>query len=196
MMDAVWNWLTHGRGERGQLRALVGVCLAVSLCVGCAGWRSKAKPTYDIPVQDSVVEQWKFAMQLHAKFNDPLYKDFRQENGNKTLAAYQKLVEAWPEATDYVNRSRLAMALVTDGMGQRSEALKQYESLRRELPNDDKVVVYCLYYAAQIYDSQKKYDKAQEYYREIVRDYKDKKAPDIKEFVARAEILRNQIHKR
>jgi len=196
MMDSVWSLLTHGKGRAGRLRALVGVCLVACLCVGCAGWRSKAKPKYDIPVQDSVFEQWKFAVQLHAKFNDPLYKEFREENGNKTLAAYQKLVEAWPEATDYVNRSRLAMALVTDSMGRRSDALAQYEKLRKELPNDDKVVVYCLYYSAQIYDSQKKYDKAQECYREIVRDYKDKKAPDIKEFVAHAEILRNQIHKR
>ncbi len=189
-MDSLWGFLAR------RERLLWGVCLALCLSAGCASLQKKPTPKYDIPVQDTVEAQWKFAMALHEKFDDPLYKSRRQENGEKALAAYQKLVDVWPEATDYVNRSRLAIALLTDGLGQRDEALALYEKLRIEVPDDDKVVVNCLFNAAKIYDEQKKYDKSQEYYREIVRDFGEKKDPYFKVFVGRSEALRNQIHEK
>ncbi len=189
MMNSPWGILAHRK-------RWLGVCLVACWCVGCAGLRPKSAPKYEIPMQDSVKEQWDFAMELHKRFNDPLHRKDRETNGEKTLAAYRKVVDAWPEATEYVNRSRLASALVTDGLGKRAEALALYEKLRQEVPDDDKVVVNCLFNSAQIYDEQKKYDKAQEYYREIIRDFKEKKDPYFQNFVSRSEMLRNQIHER
>jgi hypothetical protein len=42
----------------------------------------------------------------------------------------------------------------------------------------------------------RKSTQGQEYYREIIRDFKEKKDPYFQNFVSRSEMLRNQIHER
>jgi tetratricopeptide (TPR) repeat protein len=195
-MHSLRDFLARRGWAAGRWPMLAVLCLTVSLGAGCSALLPKKASQYDIPMQDSVAAQWKFAMTLHNQFNDPVLKNYREENGIKTLAAYQKVVNAWPEETDFVNRSRLAIAIVTDDMGKHKEALALYEKLRREVPNDEKIVVNCLFSAARIYEEIKQYDKSQEYYREIIQTFKDKKDPYFKDFVTRSENLRNQIHKR
>jgi TolA-binding protein len=63
------------------------------------------------------------------------------------------------------------MAILHDRIGKKSLALREYERLIKEFPDADDIQIDSLYGAAVIYDTLKKHEKAQDYYKTIIDRY-------------------------
>jgi len=149
---------------------------------------------YIIPEQNNADEQLAYAVMRHLRFEkipkrrrlpgEPVDKELSPSDsqlraGEIALAAYQKVIDAFPNEKLHVNRATLGLARVNDDLKRNEEALEIYEELIEQVPSDDTIQIQSLFYAARILDQQKKYDRANAYYRQVIDRFKSSKNPEF-----------------
>jgi len=169
--------------------------LALTMLVACG-------PKYIIPEQNNADEQLSYAVMRHLRFEkvpkrsrrpgEPVDKELSPSEsqlraGEIALAAYQKVVDAFPNEKLHVNRATLGLARVNDALKRNEKALAIYEDLIEQVPSDDTIQIQSLFHAAKILDQQKRYERANRYYRQIIDRFKTTENPEFKKLVLLAQ---------
>lgn len=155
-----------GRIQKMRTAFLLTAGIAVFLIAGLLGTGCSRNP-YIIPVQQDAQAQFVYAANLEKAFRSPLARKRRDENFARAVAGYRKVIDAFPEDKRWPPRAELKIAMMQDTHGEDRKALKTYERLIHDYPNDEDIQINALYGAAVIYDESGKYDKAQKYFLEI-----------------------------
>lgn len=146
---------------------------------------------YIIPVQQDAQAQFVYAANLEKAFRSPLARKQRDENFAKAVAGYQKVIDAFPEDKRWPPRAELKIAMMQDTYGEDKKALRTYERLIRDYPNDEDIQINALYGAAVIYDESGKYDRAQKYFSEITGRFSKSSNPAYQR-IARQALFQSQ----
>jgi len=177
-------------------RPLVHGCMAaalvaVLLLAGCSQNR------FDVTRHETVAEQFQFALEQHQAYHrSPERLTNQKRLGEIGIAAYQKVLDVFPDETKYVNRSRLGIARIQDEEGQDRQALAAYEALIQECPDDDVVQINSMYYAGRILDSRKDFEAAKDYYRTIVDRYSESEDKTFQHLVRISQMEYRKVRER
>ncbi len=157
---------------------ILGLCFAILFCAaGCH------RDRYEIALLDDAQSQFLYAQKQYEVYSSPFNKDESEKYARIAIASYQKVIVDFPKERIYVNRSKLAIALIHDLEKREKKALKAYEKLLETCPDDDVIQINALFSAARIHDEKKDFEKAKEYYRRIIEHYGDSKDPKFQSLV-------------
>lgn len=151
---------------------------------------------YIIPVQQDAQAQFVYAANLEKAFRSPLARKRRDENFAKAVAGYQKVIDAFPEDKRWPPRAELKIAMMQDTYGEDKKALRTYERLIQDYPNDEDIQINALYGAAVIYDESGKFDRAQKYFAEITGRFSKSSNPAYQRIARQALFLSQKTRKK
>jgi tetratricopeptide (TPR) repeat protein len=169
----------HAMQQRNTLRAssalrptahafTAALIAALLLLAGCS------KNRFEITRHETVTDQFEFAQEQHQVYWRSSERMTDQKRlADIAIAAYQKVIDVFPDETTYANRSRLGIARVEDEEGHDHKALATYETLIAECPDDDVVQINAMYYAGKLLDERKEFEAAKDYYRTVVDRYSE-----------------------
>lgn len=191
--------MTKARPLRPRpLLALLGLLL-LSACL---------RPQYDIPALEDAQTQFEFAARQYSQFNSPYNRPpltgpvdedqarRREELYYKTLAAYQTVIDNFPEEDLYARRSRLAIATVHDEYGERAKALDIYRQLIEEYPQDEVIQAKALFRAGIICDERGAHEEAKRYFREATDRFKDHSNPNFRHIAEMSEFAYRRVREK
>ena len=168
--------LKHHLSTRFARRA-AGLALLAFLVVAC-------RTRYDIPALDDVKEQYRYARTQDTQYRQPLNAGQGEELSKIAIAAWQKVVDEFPNETLSTSRARLNIALIHEDRGRNRDALRIYENLIETCPDDDIIQATAMFRAAGLYDQQNEGEKAKEYYRLIIARFESRTAQPFADLVA------------
>lgn len=172
-------------------RRLLLVAVALAALAGCAS------SAYLIPKQQTAKEQYEFAVIQEREYRSPFRAKSKGDDFERALAAYDKVIKAFPDDNYYNPRAHLAITMLYDSNGAKRKALSMYEKLLKDYPGYDNIQVDSLYGAAVIYDDTlRKYEKAQDYYNEILKRYSKRTEPYIRNVVNQTQLRAQRIRKK
>lgn len=177
--------------------ALWGVFLvALALpAVGCLKFRHQAK--IDIPQMDTVNEQFKYAFERDEEYRRiPAAMANHKTQAAVTIAAYQKVIDVFPNELLQVGRARLGIAMVRTEEGDIQRALPIFEDLIKNDTDDEVVQIDAMFTLAGILDRLKRFDEAKAYYRTIVDKYTGHPNPSFAEMANRSRYFLYQVRTR
>jgi len=199
------NLQSRRRREPSSLRRaapspwLVVCLLSADLLVMAACSRNP----YIIPQQTTARAQFEYALRLESAYLSPLRKESRVEDWGRAVAAFEKVMRDFPDDKYLVPRARLRLAMIQEKEAvlgkepsQSRKALRTYETLIREYPNEDDIQINALYGAGMICDRLQKYEKAKHYYLDIMERYGDRKEGNYPDIVRRARFLYQRVQKK
>jgi tetratricopeptide (TPR) repeat protein len=164
---------------------------------GCGHWFHR-QTKIDIPQMDTVNTQFKFAYDQQATLASiPVQMGAKHKNqAAVTIAAFQKVVDAFPDERLQVGRARLGIAMVRMGEGDNRRALDTYEDLIKNDSDDEVVKVNAMFDAAGILDRTGRFDEAKAYYRKIVDGYTESPDPSYAKMADLSRLFLNRVRTR
>ncbi len=163
---------------------------SLAILLSCSG------NSYTIPKQDSAAKQLARAVRAEQNYLSPIQKAKRKERAERAIAAYQKVLDEYPEETQIVQRAELRIAIIHQRQGRLRKAMKILKRLLVEAADDPRVQIYSLLGIAQIHDVRREYAEAQEYYGKIVERYGKHTTRDFQNVVRESRRLYQQIRRR
>lgn len=169
--------LSPRRSVRPALWSALLLALVI-LSSGCHWFHHRAK--IDIPQMDTVNEQFKYAMKQQEELGKvPAQMSKHKEQAAVTIAAFQKVVDAFPDERLQVGRSKLGIAMVRLEEGDTQRALGIFEDLIKNNADDEVGTVLAMYNAAGILDHMGRFEEAKTYYRKIFDGYTGSADPTL-----------------
>ncbi|MFP4380556.1 MAG: tetratricopeptide repeat protein [Candidatus Sumerlaeia bacterium] len=135
--------------------------LAVLLTVACVKNRSEVT----VPRMETAEEQFNLAEEKYQQYRGMVPPEMRPRLERETIAAFEMVIQRYPENDRFTPLAKLRLAFMEKFRGETKAALKSFDRLIEEYPDNDLVQVYSIYNAGIICDDLKKFKKAKEYYR-------------------------------
>lgn len=148
---------------------------------------------YDIPQHATALKQLDYAVRQHLISRSPLNQDPEDEHADIAIAAYQKVIDAFPESKIECGRAKLGIATIYDGKDKYRKALPILEELIKDYPDDDQIQVDARFQAARIHDINKNFDQAKKHYSFIVNNYSDSRNAHFRKVVGVSQRLLMQV---
>ena len=174
----MFSWFNASvRHQRTRFaRRVAGLAVLAFLVLAC-------RTRYDIPSLDNVKDQYRYARQQDTQYRQPLNAGQSDELSKIAIAAWQKVIDDFPNEIPSVSRARLNTALIHEDWGRSREALRIYEDLIEKCPDDDIIQATAMFRAAGLYDQNLEGEKAKEYYRLIIARFESRTAKPFTDLV-------------
>jgi hypothetical protein len=169
--------------ERTRARTLA-LAVLLSACVtltACSWWSSDVV----IPVLPTAQEQFDLATR---EFRN--YTGFwgagsqRNEYAERALAAYQTVIDKFPQEQSLVARSELCIGIIWKQQGKEHKALGILKGVQEKYASDDDVQIKTLHEIGLLLDDCGKHRQAKDYYDRVMKRYTQSTKQEHKAIVA------------
>jgi len=168
-----------GAGGRGPAPVACSAALLwfLVLLAGC-------QPQVIIPEQPTAQEQYDFACQLFKEYSGLLMKrGQRREYADRAEAAFQMVIDRFPQEKQLVGRSELFIGMIWKQRGKERKALGIMEDLLEKHPSDDDIQIRALYEIGLLLDDLGKHRQAKDYYDKVVKRFGQSQKPEYRAIV-------------
>lgn len=166
------------------------VLLTLTLC-GCTHFGLGVKPEKQlvIPEFPSAQEQYRFATLFKDATIPAVDKNRRREQLNRLSQCYERVVRQFPDDPTYTPLARLEIADAARAAEEPRNALRQYQEILADYPENEYVQARALYSIGRTLDDVKEYEEAKSYYRRVHDEFVDSSSPAVRDIVKRADRL-------
>jgi tetratricopeptide (TPR) repeat protein len=141
-------------------------------------------PQVVIPEQPTAQEQYDFACQLFKEYSGLLMKrGQRREYADRAEAAFQMVIDRFPQEKQLVGRSELFIGMIWKQRGKERKALGIMEDLLEKHPSDDDIQIRALYEIGLLLDDLGKHRQAKDYYDKVVKRFGQSQKPEYRAIV-------------
>ena len=160
-------------GRRGSAPMACSAALLWSLVlVGC-------QPQVVIPEQPTAQEQYDFACRQFEEYSGLLMKSSqRQEYANRAEAAFQMVIDRFPQEKHLVARSELVIGTIWKQRGKERKALGIMKGLLEKYPSDEDIQIRALYDIGLLLDDLGKHRQAKDYYDRVLKRFGQSQKPE------------------
>lgn len=152
--------------------AAAALLLSLLLVAGC-------QTQVVIPEQSTAQEQYDFACRQFEEYSSLLMQTKqRQEYADRAEAAFQMVIDRFPQEKHLVARSELFIGTIWKQRGKERKALGIMKGLLEKYPSDADIQIRALYDIGLLLDDLGKHRQAKDYYDRVVKRFGQSQKPE------------------
>ncbi len=185
-------WERAGRRVRTALRFGLP-CVFVLAVLAAAGCRTIFGGGPSIPELETAREQAEVAQQQHQRARQTIDTDQRRQELQRAAAAWQKVVDRFPDDQRYTPAAHLRVGDVHRELEQHRRAERTYREVINRYPDIEDIHALALLYLGETLYAREQHDQGKSVFRQLLDIYGEDNDPQIQDIVARADFQYRQI---
>ncbi len=162
---------------------------------GCSILKSPGEGEYIIPDKETPKEQYAFAYDSSRTAFKGFDKETRIRRANEIAAAFKKVIEKYPEDTEYTPAAYINLGDTYLEIDNYSKAIKYFKKAVEKYPGQEDIQIFGHYGLGVCYDQIGKYEEAKKEYKYCIDKFGDDPRDTFQKIVKKAQFRYDRIRK-